>query len=164
MSGPLIPGMREFDRPRSRRPAWAVGTIPCCSPSAPISRIGLRRICSLIRGELRSPPAGRGALRSNGGMPCLLRHSGKSKMPAGRIFRTLPARPDGHSFNHPYPVLPVLSTGGPVISAESWGIGGDGFPIIDDSNVPHVRRKIKTTPENLSKRYFPDFDRAVPTG
>jgi hypothetical protein len=27
MSGPLIPGMREFDRPRSRRPAWVVGTI-----------------------------------------------------------------------------------------------------------------------------------------
>jgi hypothetical protein len=27
MSGPLIPGMREFDRPRSRRPSWIAWTI-----------------------------------------------------------------------------------------------------------------------------------------
>jgi hypothetical protein len=27
MSGPLIPGMREFDRPRGRGPAWVVWTV-----------------------------------------------------------------------------------------------------------------------------------------
>src|SRR6476620_10674842 len=45
---------------RARSIAWAVGMMPYCSPAAPITRMGLMRIWSLMRG-----PMSRGGCRPN---------------------------------------------------------------------------------------------------
>ena len=63
--------------------AWAVGTMPCCSPSAPIRRMGLRRICSLMRG----PGGRRGGARCGRTGGCVVSCRGKGKphpFPSGR--------------------------------------------------------------------------------
>src|SRR5262245_9653267 len=70
---------RSSPASRAISSACDVGTMPWASPSAPIRRMGLIRICSFIRG-----PAGpRGwELRSNGGIACLLLHADRGVQPA----------------------------------------------------------------------------------
>src|SRR6266545_3591166 len=106
--------------------------MPCCSPSAPIRRMGVIRICSFIRG-----PAGpRGwELRSNGGIADLLLNE-KTGVTAGPKTRPHPPATDQRRPGKLGRIVNLLH-----LPRRSRVVnGGHGFPFGVSAVEIHVRR------------------------